>query len=146
MTMPWTNPKILFPFLTLTRLSNTTYTQHLTLLPHPLMPTITTTTMTIPTTTTTTMMMMKHSWIPSAPRSQSVPRPAYRTLPQDLVDNCPDQTTAAELEVLLQTVPEPFLQTFYKCARLHVPPVTLRDHMIPSWVASHSASSANTKP
>jgi len=79
MTIQWMNLRILFPFLTLTQLSNMIYTQHLILLPRLLIPTMTMTTMTtmtmMTTTMTTTTTTMKRLWILLAPPNQSQDQP-----------------------------------------------------------------------
>ena len=107
----------------------------------------TTTTSTASTTLDDSSDYADDSFMTSLQHSQPLPRPQPRTLPQDIIDELADPSLSAELEVLLQDVPDKSLDDFYKLARLRTPSFAFRDYIIPSWVAAlASASVSHTKP
>ena len=107
----------------------------------------TTTTSTASTTLDDSSDYADDSFMTSLQHSQPLPRPQPRTLPQDIIDELADPSLSAELEVLLQDVPDESLDDFYKLARLRTPSSAFRDYIIPSWVAAlASASVSHTKP
>jgi hypothetical protein len=73
-------------------------------------------------------------------------QPSPRQLPDDIIQQKNDHKQAAKLETLLLRVPEQYIPTFYTLAVTDMPTIMLRDNIITAWEATHSSTSANTKP
>jgi hypothetical protein len=78
--------------------------------------------------------------------SQPWPHQPMQQLPPSIAQKVNTTKTSSELETLLQHVPEQHLQAFNDLPNQGINTTLIHDHILPSWEASHSASSANTNP